>query len=293
MIKSDIQFYPTTQIEADIDFLKYQIKKRQVTLIANSGLQKLIDDCNSYLALAAGDPIYNTTLQPLLVMYSLSDTLRMLWMKRVDFEVQLRAMNTGDFAYGVTSVGNSINFKDFELEIFSAAYLNEYGVKATLPQHTNGNDLFYKDIEIQCKHPEVLTRQKIDGFLRDFQISLQDSQKYGVFGIGIDDYLQFNETTFPFDFDAYFQAYSQKLREIDVELKLIFDDTMRFCPRVLGVYLINTHFTYNDRMGISLTKTTNSTFCIRPNAREVPEEIHIQAYEVISVFNTKPSIRTY
>jgi len=61
MIKSDINFYPTTQIEADIDFLKYQIKKRQVTLIANSGLQKLIDDCNSYLALTAGDAIYNTT----------------------------------------------------------------------------------------------------------------------------------------------------------------------------------------------------------------------------------------
>ncbi|MEZ4921214.1 MAG: hypothetical protein R2792_19085 [Saprospiraceae bacterium] len=157
MIKSDIKFYPLTQIEADIDFLIYQIRKRQVKLIANLGLQKLIDDCRNYLALAPGAPIYNTTLQPLLVLYSLSDTLRMLWMKRLDFTVQLRAMNTGDFAYGVTSTGNSINFKDFELELFSAAYLNEYGVNATLPQHTSGNDLFYKDIEIQCKHPEALT----------------------------------------------------------------------------------------------------------------------------------------
>lgn len=293
MIKSDIKFYPTTQIEADIDFLLYQIKKRQVNLIPDSGLQKLIDDCRAYINLRDGDPIYNTTLKPLLVMYSLSDTLRMLWLKRLDFEIQLRAMNTGDFAYGTTSPQESINFKDFELELFSAAYLNEYGVKANLPQHTAGNDLMYKDIEIQCKHPETLTRSKIDDFLRAFQTSLQNSQKYGVFGIGIDDYLQFTESTFPFDFDSYIQAYAQKLKEIDEELKTIFDDTMRFCPRVLGVYLINTHFTYNDKMGISLTKTTNSTFCIRPNAREVPEEIHIQAYEVISVFNTKPAIRTY
>lgn len=293
MIKSDIKFYPTTQIEADIDFLLYQIKKRQVTLQPNTGLQKLIDDCRSYITLKEGDPIYNTTLKPLLVLYSLSDTLRMLWMKRKDFSIQLKAMNSGDFAYGTTSIGNDINFKDFELEIFTAAYLNEFGVKADLPQHTDGNDLFYKDIEIQCKHPESLTRDKIDGFLRDFQISLQKSQKYGVFGIGLDDHLQFTENTFPFDFDAYFQAYQAKLHEIDKELKTIFDDTMRFCPRVLGVYLVNTHFTYNDRMGLSLTKTTNSTFCIRPNAKDVPEEQHIQAYEIISVFNTKPSIRTY
>jgi hypothetical protein len=46
-------------------------------------------------------------------------------------------------------------------------------------------------------------------------------------------------------------------------------------------------------MGLTLAKTTNSVFCLRPNARAVPEETHIQAYEVVSVFNNKPSIRIY
>jgi len=54
----------------------------------------------------------------------------MLKLKRWDFWIQLRAMNTGDFSYGTTSPQDSVNFKDFEFELFSAAYLKEYGVKA-------------------------------------------------------------------------------------------------------------------------------------------------------------------
>ena len=51
MIKNDIKFYPITQIQADIDFLKYQIDKRQVRLIKGTGLQKLIHDCEKYILL--------------------------------------------------------------------------------------------------------------------------------------------------------------------------------------------------------------------------------------------------
>ena len=87
MIKSDIKFYPSTQIQADIDFLHYQIKQRQVTLIPGTGLEKLIDECNQYLGLKENDPVYNTRLKPLLVLYSFTDTLRMLWMKRIDFAI--------------------------------------------------------------------------------------------------------------------------------------------------------------------------------------------------------------
>jgi hypothetical protein len=292
MKKSDVQFYNNVLIQTDIDFLMYQIKKRGVTLIPGTGLQKLIDDCQAYILLPAESLIYNTTIKPLLVLYSLSDTLRMLWMKRKDFKVQLSAMNTGTYEYGVITTGEN-NFKDFELELFSAAYLNEYGVTAELPQHTAGNDIFYKDIEIQCKHPEVFNRDKIDRFLRDFQISLQNSQKYGVFGIGVDDILQFTDSSFPLDYEGFEKAYRTTLLEQDKVMAQIFDDTLKFCPRVLGVFNINTHFTYNDSMGLSLMKTTNAAFCLRPGAREVPEETHVQAYEVLSVFNNKPTMRSY
>lgn len=292
MKKSGIKFYSTVLINADIDFLKYQISKRGVTLIPNTGLQKLIDECEVYISLPPDSEIHNTTIKPLLVLYSLSDTLRMLWLKKKDFGVQLRAMNSGSFEYGVLIPGQN-NFKDFELEIFSAAYLNQYGVSVDLPQNTVGNDILYDDIEIQCKHPEVFTREKIDHFLKDFQFSLQTSQKYGVLGLGLDDYLAFTDSSFPVDFEGFERAYRTTLKDQDTVMQQIMDSTLPHCPRVLGVYLINTHFSFNTEMGLSLMKTTNSVFCLRPNARPVTEEIHRQAYEILSVFNEKPAFRSY
>lgn len=292
MKKSDITFYSNVIIQADIDFLKYQISKRGVILIPGTGLQKLIDECQAYIVLPQNEEIYNTTVKPLLVLYSLSDTLRMLWLKRKDFAIQLSAMNTGTYEYGVITEGEN-NFKDFELELFSVAYLNQYGITADLPQHTEGNDIIYKDIEIQCKHPEVFTRNKIDHFLRDFQSSLQVNQKYGVLGIGLDDYLAFTDSPFPVDYEGFERAYHSSLQTQDNLMRQVFDSTLPHCPRVLGVYTVNTRFSFNSQTGLSLLKTTNSVFCLRPNARTVQEETHIQAYEILSVFNQKPSIRFY
>lgn len=291
--KEEIAGYNPVLIQADIDFLEFMILKNEVVLIENTGLHKLIEDCRGYITLDAKTQFGIDTIKPLLVLHSLSDTLKVLWLKKKPFATQLRAMNSGDFAYGVPSVQSEIFFKDFELEIFTAAHLNEYNVDVRLPQDTEGNDLYYMDIEIQCKHPLVFTRQKIDHFLRDFQISLQNNQKYGVFGIGVDDFLGFTEADFPYDDEKILDAYKNRLYAAESILKEIFDDTLRYCPRVLGVYLINTHFMHSPKLGPTLTKMTNSVFCLRPNAREVPEEIHRQAYEIISAFNPKPAIRKY
>lgn len=293
MKKSDIKFYNDVLINADLEFLKYQIKKRGVNLISDSGLQKLIDDSEAYVTLPADAPVFNTTLKPILVLYSLSDALRMLWMKRKEFGVQLSAMNTGSYAYGVPDVGHDHNFKDFEFEVYSAAYLNEYGVEATLPQNTDGNDIFYKNLEVQCKHPNGLTRDKVDKFLREFQRSLQNRQTYGVFGIALDDYLEFDDDTFPTDPTAYHQVYHTALQNHDTILQEVFDSTLPHCPRVLGVFSVNTYFSFTSSAGLVLNKTSNSVFCQRPNAKAVQEELQIQAYEILSVFNPKPSIRTY
>lgn len=45
------QIYSTTQIKGDLAFLKYAIKKNQVQLRPDTGLQKLIDDCEHYFAI--------------------------------------------------------------------------------------------------------------------------------------------------------------------------------------------------------------------------------------------------
>jgi hypothetical protein len=293
MKKSDVKFYSNVLINADIDFLLYQATKRNVTLKPGTGIQKLIDECRHYISLPTEAEILNTTVKPLLVLYTLADTLRMLWMKRKSFGVQLASLNAGTYEYGVKSNEGEHYFKDFEFELFTAAYLNEFGVQAELPQHTAGNDIMYKDIEIQCKHPDGLSRNKIDKFLRAFQSSLNTNNKYGVFGIAVDDYLGFTDEKFPIDYEGFERAYRKVLLEQDKLMQEIFNSTLPFCPRVLGVFIANTHFSFNDKMGLSLMKTTNSVFCIRPKAKEVPEESHIQAYEVLSVFNNKPAIVSY
>lgn len=292
--KPDIKGYTNVLIQADIDFLKLQIDINHLTLIANTGLQKLIDDCEAYIAIDSKTTFGYETLKPLLVLYSFTDSLRVLWMKGVSFAVQLSAMNSGDFEYGKVGVTGSNNFKDFELEIFTASQLNLYGVTATLPQHTVGNDIFYKSIELQCKHPDTLTRDKLDGYLRDFQSSLNTNGNFGVLCIGSDDFLGFTETDFPEDDKKFVTAYMASLQKQDVIFTQIFDDTLKYCPRVLGVIIVNTHFTFSPKFGPILNKRVNSVFCIRPNARTKPtEEIYRQAYEVLTVFNPKPSIRTY
>ena len=49
--KPDIRGYTNVLIKADIDFLKLQIDINHLTLIENTGLQKLIDDCEAYILL--------------------------------------------------------------------------------------------------------------------------------------------------------------------------------------------------------------------------------------------------
>jgi hypothetical protein len=292
--KPDIKGYTNVLIKADIDFLKLQIDLNSLTLIANTGIQKLIDDCESYVVLDNETDFGYERLKPLLVLYSFTDSLKVLWMKGVSFGVQLSSMNSGDFEYGKLGVTGSNNFKDFELEIFTASQLNLYGVTATLPQHTAGNDIFYKNIELQCKHPDTLTRVKLDGYLRDFQSSLNTNQNFGVLCIGSDDFLGFTETDFPEDDKNFVTAYMATIQKHDVIFTEIFDDTLKYCPRVLGVIIVNTHFTFSPKFGPILNKRVNSVFCIRPNAKTKPtEEIYRQAYEVLTVFNSKPSIRTY
>lgn len=290
MIKSDIKFYNDVTINGDIEFIKYLCSLREINLVKGTGILGLLDECQEFLQLGLNDEIFNATLKPLLILHSFSDTLKILWMKRQEFGIQLSAMNTGSYDFGIIEEDKN-NFKDFEFELFSAAYLNECGLNAELPQHTVGNDILYKDIEIQCKHPETFTRDKIDKFLRAFQSSLQKSQKYGVLGLGLDDFMAFKEESFSIDSPQFEKNYQESLIEYDKILRNVLDDTLRFCPRVLGIYSINTHFVYNEFKFLSLSKTSNGVFCLRPNAKRVHEEIHRQAYEVISVFNPKPAIR--
>lgn len=278
------QIYSVTQIRADITFLKYTIKKNQVQLRAGTGLQKLIDDCGYYLG---QQQVTQEQIKPITVLFTLVNSLKKLWLSDVDFAIQLRAMNTGQFEYGNADPDLQHFFKDFEFEIFSASQLIKNQVQIDLPQHTAGEDLEFVDIDIQCKHPNTLNQ--VESNIRDFTTRLNQSNRYGVFGLAVDDCLNFAERLI-FQDDNDFETYLQnKLTASEPILEGIFRDNLARATRILGLYTTSTYFVLIDGNGLKLVRTTNSVFCFRPDRREISDSLYKQAYKVISTFNPHPT----
>jgi hypothetical protein len=215
------QVYSATQIKSDLTFLKYAINKNQVQLIANTGLQKIIDDCELYLSL---QQVTQEQIKPITVLFTLVNSLRKLWLSDIDFTIQLRAMNTGQYEYGNTDPNFQHFFKDFEFEIFSASQLIKNQIQINLPQNTEGEDLQFGNIDIQCKHPNTLNQ--VENNIRDFTTRLNQSNRYGVFGLAVDDCLNYAERlifTDNNDFETYLQ---NKLTASEPILEGIFRDNL-------------------------------------------------------------------
>jgi hypothetical protein len=278
------QVYSATQIRGDLTFLKYAIKKNQVNLIAGTGLHKLIDDCETYLGLQA---VAQEQIKPITVLFTLVNALKKLWLSDIDFTIQLRSMNTGEYEYGVADRERQHFFKDFEFEIFSASQLIKNQLHIDLPQHTAGEDLHYGDIDIQCKHPNTLNQ--VEGYIRDFTTRLNQSNRYGVFGIAVDDCLNYAERLI-FKDDNDFESYMQhKLTASEPMLESIFKDSLARSTRILGLYTTSTYFILIDGNGLKLVRTTNSVFCFRPDRREISDALYKQAYKLITTFNPHPT----
>jgi hypothetical protein len=123
-----------------------------VNLITNTGLSKLTEDSNTYVK---SNGVYSSYLKAVHALNILVNSLKILWLNDIDFCQQLKSINTGDFEYGKPTDGDQIYYKDIEFEILSAATMARNGLMVGLPDHNTGNDIFYKTIEIQCKHPNV------------------------------------------------------------------------------------------------------------------------------------------
>lgn len=276
--------YSATQIRGDLAFLKYAIKKNQVQLRPNTGLQKLIEDCEHYLSI---QEVRQEEIKPITVLYTLINSLKKLWVSDVDFTIQLRAMNTGEYEYGNPDPALQHFFKDFEFEIFSASQLIKNQIDIDLPQHTVGEDLQFGDIDIQCKHPNTLNQ--IENNIRDFTSRLNQSNRYGVFGLAVDDCLNYAERLI-FANDLDFENYLQlKLTASEPILENIFSTSLARATRILGLYTTSTYFILINEKGLRLVRTTNSVFCFRPDRREISDSLYKQAYKVLTTFNNHPT----
>ncbi len=278
------QVYSATQIQGDLAFLKYAIKKNQVQLRPTTGLQKLIDDCETYLPLKQVKP---EEIKPITVLFTLVNSLKKLWLESVDFTIQLRAMNTGEYEYGNPDPELKHFFKDFEFEIFSASQLIKNKINIDLPQHTIGEDLQFGDIDIQCKHPNTVNQ--IDTNVREFTTRLNQANRYGVFGLAVDDCFSFADRLI-FKDDEDFENYmKKKLSDSEAILNGIFTQNLSRATRILGLYTTSTYFVLIDNQGLKLVRTTNSVFCFRPDRREITDAFYKQAFRILTTFNPHPT----
>lgn len=276
-------YYPT-QISADLDFLKYVIKKNQVKLISNTGLSKLIEKCEEYIT---SEYLDEEHIKSITVLFTIVNALKNLWFSDVDFTIQLRAMNTGDYSYGNPDPDFQQFFKDFEFEIFSASQLLKNAIQIELPQHTIGEDIEAGDIDIQCKHPNTLNQLK--SYVNDFKTRLNQSNRYGVFGLAVEDCFNYSEKLIFNDEDDFKGYMKNKTENNDSELEKIFTDTLAPATRILGIYTTATYFVYINNIGLRLNRMTNSVFCFRPDRKEINDSLYKSAYKLISTFNPHPS----
>jgi len=282
MLQSE-SIYSVKQVEADIAFLEYQCKKNQVALTTGTGIAKLIADCRGSISPNAT----SVDATALSVLFSVTDSLKALWVGNAVFTNQLRAMNTGNFAYGNPDAPLDHNFKDFEFEIFSASQLLKSGIEAGLPQHTTGEDLEVGDLLVQCKHPS--TTLQVDTLIRAFTNRLYNEGKYGVFGMAVEDCLGYPSAK---EFESE-QEYNDFMlnhnAKVEQELNELYQRRVASSTSVLGLYTTASFFKKIKGHGARMVRMSNSVFCFRTDRKEIPDALYKQAYRLVSSFNPSPN----
>lgn len=278
------EIYSEMQIRGDLAFLKYAIRKNQVQLRPDTGLQKLINDCEHYLEIPV---VSQEEIKPITVLYTIVNSLKNLWLSDTGFTIQLRSMNTGQYEYGNADPNSQHFFKDFEFEIFSASQLINNQLQIDLPQHSLGEDLQVGDIYIQCKHPNTLNQ--VEANIRNFSTRLNQNRQFGVFGLAVDDCFNYAEQLI-FMNDNDLKMYLQNKSDVSEQiLGELFKDHLARATRILGLYTTATYFVLISGYGLRLVRRANSVFCFRPDRNEITDTLYKQAYKVISTFNPHPN----
>ncbi len=292
MLMYQEEFYTSQQIRADISFLKYQLDRNcKTTLIAGTGISRLIEDCETYLS---DRNIHLDKVRAIHILYTLVRSVKLLWFNDIEFCQQFNSLNSGDYEYGKMSPDGERFYKDFEFEIFAAAMLTRSGLKPILPDHTSGNDIICNDIEIQCKHPNVFSQNNIDKYIQKFHPSLKANGRYGIFAVAVEDSFDFaklQSATSGTDFERYLE---QKRKDGEQILKDVFEKSLVSKGRILGVFLFASYYKINltSVSDFHFVRDTNSIFCFRPDRKEIKDDIYKKAYKILNAFNPSPSMLT-
>lgn len=276
--------YTLNQIGADLTFLKFIIKKNKISLKGESGLNKLIGECEE---LFLDNSINNDKLKTITVLNILVHSLKILWMNDKNFRNQLASMNRGSYQYGQSDTKFEYFFKDFEFELFSASELIRKGLSFDLPQNDDGEDLIFNNFDIQCKHPNTLNQ--IEGLLRAFTYRLNKTKRFGVFGIGVEDCFGFADRLMFESSEDFNEYFTDKSENAEASLIEILQNQLANSTRVIGLYTTASFFVNIDGIGLKMIRLANSVFCFRPDRKDIKEYIYKEGFKIVSAFNNSPT----
>jgi hypothetical protein len=136
---------------------------------------------------------------------------------------------------------------------------------------------------------------KIEEFLRDFTLKLNQKGKYGIFGIAIEDCFNLGEKEEFARRPELFDYLNKKTPEIDKTLKSSFDNTLAARTRILGVYSTSSFFTniIDSTFGFRFVRNSNSFICFRSDRKEIKDSHYREAFEILQCFNPSPSWLTF
>jgi hypothetical protein len=218
-------------------------------------------------------------------IWNLAETLRPCVARGLNMDTQLRNITTGTLDYGaplVPGTRNSHYFKDFELELYSAAQCINAGIPHVAlnptPSAPDG-DLFLESLRGEAKHPSSL--KQLSKNLKDFDDEIRNLNMYGVFFSGVEDLYN----VFPpqmFRDDASFQAWlSGKRQETDYFARWFY--RMAAGRERVLVTVQTWTFWYQAAGGVSLWREGNAV--LFDQRVGVPAQQYQDAERIARVFN--------
>lgn len=273
--------YSATSIQDDINFVRGEMEACKIKARPGSGLDDVLENAQAAILDTSMSEAVRRRIHAL---NTLALSLRVLKSKGIVFCHQLNNMRRGTFEYG-KAVREERWYKDFEFELFAAAQLANALDGITLPQNDDGNDIFYKDIEIQCKHPDSndITRRQTE--IAKLNTNLEQSGKYGILGLAIEDMAQFDATGQLLAGHEGFATFLLKKRqEAEQYLSTLLFPFICQHKRIIGVFTTSSYYGWiapND-IQMRLQRDANGVIL---NHKDTSDQIREQVAEVIAVFN--------
>jgi hypothetical protein len=218
------------------------------------------------------------------VIWNLAETCKPCLDAGLDINGHLKQMNAGSVNYGTPALGGGrkpIHFKDFEMELFAAAECCKRNLPVKLNDVLNDprGDLLIEPLRLSVKHPD--RPNKLANNVREFNNSLKNEGRYGVFVVGLEDAFDLEPHNIFKDDADWSQWLHAKADEVEAYGRTFLRSTATL-KRILAT--VQT-WTIWRPVGGALNLRRESNAILFDDREGVPKDAYEMAAKVASVFN--------